>query len=130
LEVIPLDLQIACGFTFRSVSNIPTSDWVFVCKTFYLSVQAVLVSWFLPWWAARWLLVDTALSAVIVAEREIQWFLEYRRAPYALTMPLPVALFFELLSIVIFFWGPNLVFGLGLAYVSSGNHEQLLEDNS
>lgn len=126
--VIPWDLLIAFGFTFRSASNIPTSDWLFVWITFYLSVPAVLLSWFSPRWAARWMLLNTALSAIIVAQRELQWLLGYKRAPYALTMPLPIALFFELVSMIVFFWGPNLVFGVGLAYLSSGSHEQLFED--
>jgi hypothetical protein len=117
LLLIPWDLFWSFGFTFTSLGNVSRSDWAFLWFTFYLTVPVVLVSWIFPRLGAYWMLANTTVSMMLVAFREIAWYIHYRRNPYPLTSPLLLAVLLELFWYFIFFWLFKLIFAGAILFV-------------
>jgi hypothetical protein len=112
LLLIPWDLFMGFGYTF-SVNDIPpVLDHVFVWTTFWLTVPAVVISWVMPKLSGYWILVNTGISISIVAYQRIIEYIEYRRHPYELAMPLPLAILAQVLIVGVAFWGGKILFGL------------------
>jgi hypothetical protein len=77
--LIPWDLFLAFGFTFsfKGGGYDTILDRAFVWATFYCTVPAVLVSWFLPKIGGYAILTSTAASIVIEILRKTMWYLKF-----------------------------------------------------
>jgi len=106
------------GYTFSFRDNPPISDQVFVWTTFWLTVPAVLISWLLPRLSGCWILFNSGISISIVAYQRIIGYVEYRRHPYELAMPLPVAILVQVLYVGTLFWAGKILFGLAMLRLS------------
>src|SRR5215831_11065970 len=102
--LIPWDLFMAFGYTFSFPSNPPIVEKLFVWITFYMTVPAVLISWRFPKLGAYWILLDTAISVLIVAAQRLIWYVEFRQRPYELAHSLPVAIALQIFYVGAFFW--------------------------
>lgn len=118
LLLIPWDLLMGLGYTFSFRDNQPVLDQVFVWTTFWLTVPAVLISWLLPKLSGCWILVNTGISISIVAYQRIIGYMEYRRHPYELAMPLAVAILVQVLYAGTFFWAGKILFGIAMLRLS------------
>ena len=128
--LIPWDLYMAFGYSFSFPSNPPLLERVFVCVTFYLTLPAVLISWLFPKLGAYWILLNTTISVLIVAAQRINWYLEFRRKPYELAHPLPIAIVAQIFYVGAFFWGGKLAFSLGILHYGRDSQRRARSDTS
>jgi hypothetical protein len=106
------------GYTFSLRDNAPLLDQVFVWTTFWLTLPAVLISWVMPKLSGYWILVNTGISISIVAYQRIIEYIEYRRHPYELAMPLPLAILAQVLIVGVAFWAGKILFALAMLRLS------------
>jgi hypothetical protein len=118
LLLIPWDLFMGFGYTFSLRDNAPLLDQVFVWTTFWLTLPAVLISWVMPKLSGYWILVNTGISISIVAYQRIIEYIEYRRHPYELAMPLPLAILAQVLIVGVAFWAGKILFALAMLRLS------------
>ena len=130
LILIPWDLFMAFGYTFSFRSSEPIVEWLFVWVTFYLTLPAVLISWLFPKLGAYWILLNTTISVLIVAAQRISWYLEFRRKPYELAHPLPIAIALQIFYVGAFFWGGKLAFSCGIFHYSRDSKKCARSDTS
>jgi hypothetical protein len=77
-----------------------------------------LISWLLPKLSGCWILVNTGASISIVTYQRITEYIEYRRHPYELGMPLPLAILAQILVVGAVFWAGKILFGLAMVRLS------------